>query len=275
MTNSASTNSRRRSTSTCEVLVADLADAGALSRVEDRLRDVSAPIDLLVNNAGFGRQGSFHELDLEREAAVVDVNVVAVHRLAHVAAVTMAAGGHGGILNVSSMSGFMAAPGSATYAATKAFVTSLTEAMHAELEPSGVHVTALCPGFTRTEFQDRADYDTSNLPDFLWQNAEEVAEAGLRGVAANRTVVVPGAKNKIGAGVINVLPGAVRRFALGQAPALTRPAPRSVGQSSERPGIGPSIRSASAYPTGSTAPDAPSGGGKAPSVGASSVISRG
>ena len=89
--------------------------------------------------------------------------------------------------------------------------------MHSELQPR-VHVTALCPGFTRTEFQDRADYDTSKLPDFLWQDAAEVAEAGLRGVAANRAVVVPGAKNKIGAGVLNVSPGSVRRFALDKLP---------------------------------------------------------
>ena len=202
----------------CEVMVADLADAGGVSRVEDRLRVVSEPIDLLINNAGFGHQGSFHEMDLEREAAVVDVNIVAVHRLAHVAAGVMVAAGSGGILNVSSMAGFMASRGTATYAATKAFVTSLSEAMHAELGPSGVHVTALCPGFTRTEFQDRADYDTSKLPDFIWQSAEQVAQAGLRGVAANRAVVVPGAKNKIGAGVINVLPGSVRRFALDKLP---------------------------------------------------------
>jgi short-subunit dehydrogenase len=202
----------------CEVLVADLADPTELSYVEDRLRDVSVPIDLLVNNAGVGHQGLFHELDLEREAAMVDVNVVALHRLAQVAAVEMAAAGRGGILNVSSMAGFAGAPGTATYAATKAFVTSLSEAIHAELAPFGVHVTALCPGFTRTEFQDRADYDTSKLPDFVWQTAEQVAEAGLRGIAANRTVVVPGAKNKIGAGVINVLPGSVRRFALDKLP---------------------------------------------------------
>ncbi len=202
----------------CEVLVADLADAGGVLRVEDRLRDSYAPIDLLVNNAGFGRQGSFHELDLEREAAVVDVNIVALQRLSHVAASTMVAAGRGGILNVSSIAGFVGAPGTATYAATKAFVTSFSEAIHAELEPLGVHVTALCPGFTRTEFQDRADYDTTNLPNFVWQSAEEVATAGLRGVAANRAVVVPGAKNKIGAGLINVLPGAVRRFVVDRFP---------------------------------------------------------
>jgi len=202
----------------CDVLVADLADSGSVARVEDRLRDTSAPIDLLVNNAGFGHQGLFHELDLEREAAVVDVNIVALHRLAHVAAVQMVQAGRGGILNVSSMAGFMAAPGTATYAATKAFVTSLSEAMHSELAPLGVRVSVLCPGFTRTEFQDRADYDTSKLPDFVWQSAEEVAAAGLAGVAANRAVVVPGVKNKVGASLINLLPGRARRFAMDKFP---------------------------------------------------------
>ena len=200
----------------CQVLVADLADRNELSYVEDRIRDRSDPIDLLVNNAGFGFQGPFHELDLEREAAVVDVNVVALHRLAHVAARAMAEDGRGGIVNVSSMAGFMAAPGSATYAATKAFVTSLSEAMHAELRPLGVHVSALCPGFTRTEFQDRANYDASKVPDRVWQSAAEVAAAGLDGVAKNRVVVVPGTTNRIGASVINALPASLRRFAVGK-----------------------------------------------------------
>lgn len=198
----------------CQVLAADLADPTELSYVEDRLRQRDEPIDLLVNNAGFGFQGAFHELDLEREAAVVDVNVVAVHRLAHIAAGQMVEAGRGGILNVSSMSGFMATPGSATYSATKAFVTALSEAMHSELGAAGVHVTALCPGFTRTEFQERGDYDASAIPDFMWQSAAEVATAGLDGIAANRAVVVPGVSNRIGAGVINAMPGSIRRFAV-------------------------------------------------------------
>ncbi len=202
----------------CEVLTADLADPNELSYVEDRIRDRTFPIDLLVNNAGFGFQGRFHELDVEREAAVVGVNVLAVLRLAHVAATAMAAEGKGGILNVSSMAGFLASPGTATYAASKAFVTSLSEAMHAELEPLGVHVSALCPGFTRTDFQDRADYDTSSLPEFLWQSADDVAAAGLEAIAKNRTVVVPGATNKVGAALINALPGSVRRFAIDKIP---------------------------------------------------------
>lgn len=200
----------------CEVLVADLADPSALSRVEDRLRDDEAgPIDLLVNNAGFGFGGPFHELDVERSASVLAVNVVAVHRLAQVAAATMVArGGGGGILNVSSMAAFAPTPNSATYAATKAFVNSLSESLHAELDEHHIHVSALCPGFTRTEFQDRADFDASGIPDRLWQSADVVAAAGLAAIDQNRAVLVPGVVNKVGAGLINSLPGPIRRFVL-------------------------------------------------------------
>lgn len=195
----------------CEVLVADLSDAADLARVESRLTDASSPIDLLVNNAGFGYQGVFHELDVDREADVVEVNVVAVLRLAHAAAGSMVSAGRGGILNVSSMAGFTATPGTATYAATKAFVTSFSEALRTELSPQGVNVSALCPGFTRTEFQERADYDASSVPAAAWQTPAEVAAAGLQGVDRNRAVVVPGALNKVGASVINALPGSLRR----------------------------------------------------------------
>ena len=198
----------------CEVLVADLGDPAELSYVEERLRDTNASIDLLVNNAGFGNTGPLTSLDVDAESAVVEVNVIAVHRLAIIAAHRMAGEGRGGILNVSSMAGFVANPTSATYGATKSFVTAFSEAIHADLRPSGVHVTALCPGFTRTEFQDRADYDVSGLPDAVWQSAEEVAAAGLAGVAANRTVVVPGVQNKIGASMIQALPRSVVRFAV-------------------------------------------------------------
>jgi short-subunit dehydrogenase len=195
----------------CEVLVADLSDRDALANVEARLRDES-PIDLVVNNAGFGQTGQLHELNAERETAVIDVNVVALHRLSQVAAEVMVKHGGGGILNVSSVAAFAPAPNSATYAATKAFVSSLSEALHAELIEHRVHVTALCPGFTRTEFQDRADFDASKVPDRLWQSADDVAAAGLRGIDQNRAVVVPGGLNKVGVGLFNALPGPARRF---------------------------------------------------------------
>ncbi|MEP6296246.1 MAG: SDR family NAD(P)-dependent oxidoreductase, partial [Ilumatobacter sp.] len=134
----------------CDVLVADLSDRAALASVEERLTGDDDPIDLLVNNAGFGLHGLFHELDAERAAAAVEVNVAALHRLAAAVAPGMVRRGRGGILNVSSVAGFTATPGGATYSATKAFVTSLSEALHTELRPHGVHVSALCPGFTRT-----------------------------------------------------------------------------------------------------------------------------
>lgn len=202
----------------CQVLVADLGSRSELALVEDRLLDTSSPIDLVVNNAGFGFTGSITDLDIEREAGVVDVNVVAVHRLSLIAARVMVAAGRGGILNVSSMAGFISHPESGTYAATKAFVTSLSESMHLDLKSSGVHVSALCPGFTRTEFQDRADYDTTKLPDAVWQSAEDVATAGLAGIAKNAAIVVPGAKNKVGTALINLMPRRVRRFALDKLP---------------------------------------------------------
>jgi short-subunit dehydrogenase len=195
-----------------EVMVTDLGDRKALARVEKRLRDEDHPVDLLVNNAGFGLTGLFHELDVDRESAVVNVNVTALHRLSHAAAAAMVErGGGGGILNVSSIAASAPAPKSATYAATKAFVSSFSEAQHGELLEHHVHVTALCPGFTRTEFQDRAEFDTSDIPDMLWQSADVVAAAGLKGVDLNRANVVPGGLNKVGAGFLGVLPGAIRR----------------------------------------------------------------
>jgi len=202
----------------CEVLTADLADPVALATVEARitgLTNETSPVDLVVNNAGLGYLGPFHELDVDRESAVMAVNVHAVHRLSHAAASALVARGHGGgILNVSSMAAWLPMPNSATYAASKAFVNSMSESLRGELEPHGVHVTALCPGYTRTEFQDRAGFDSSQVPDVLWQTATEVAAAGLTGVAANRAIVVPGTKNRIGAGLISALPGPLRRLLL-------------------------------------------------------------
>lgn len=189
-----------------EVLVADLGDRAQLATVVERVGSTASPIDLLVNNAGFGFSGDFIDLDADGETAVVDVNIVALHRLAHAAGTAMSARGTGGILNVSSIAGYGPVPRAATYAATKAFVTSFSEALHAELGPQGVTVSCLCPGLTRTEFQQRAGSDTGRTPDFMWQSAEAVAKAGLDGLDKGRTVVVPGAHNKILSAGIRVAP---------------------------------------------------------------------
>jgi len=176
-----------------EVLPADLTDAGQLAAVEARARTV----DVLVNNAGFGSFGAFHTLDIETEMREIGLNVMALVRLTHAAAAGMVERGSGGILNVSSLAGFQPGPSNATYGATKAFVTSFTEAVHEELRGTGVNVTVLCPGFTHTEFQERANAPASDVPGFMWQEAPEVARAGLDGLERNKAVVIPGAVNKV------------------------------------------------------------------------------
>lgn len=190
-----------------EVLPADLAEADQLAAVEDRLRADEDAIDLLVSNAGFGRTGDFIDLDIDVETDVLAVNVIAVQRLAHAAGRRMAATGSGTILNVSSVAAYLPGPGSATYAASKSFVTSLSIGLGEELRPKGVTVTTLAPGFTRTEFQERAGMDPGQVPSAVWQSAEHVARAGLDGAAAGKVVVIPGIHNKLAAGVGRLLPG--------------------------------------------------------------------
>jgi short-subunit dehydrogenase len=194
-----------------EVLVADLSDRGQLATVADRLSSVTSPIDLLINNAGFGFSGDFIELDPFLETSVVDVNVGAMHRLAHAAGSAMSARGRGGIINVSSVAGFGPSPKAATYAATKAFVTSFSEALHMELGPLGVVVSCLCPGLTKTEFQQRSNFDVADVPASLWQHPDAVAEAGLRGLANGKAVVVPGAQNKALQAAMKAAPASVVR----------------------------------------------------------------
>jgi uncharacterized protein len=194
-----------------EVLAADLTDEAQLQTVEARCRDERAPIAVLVNNAGFGSFGAFHELDIATEVREINLNVVALVRLTHAAAVGMVARGRGGILNVSSLAGFQPGPMNATYGATKAFVTSFTEAVHEELRGTGVSVTVLCPGFTHTEFQERANVPAGSVPGFMWQEAPEVARAGLDGVAKNRAVVIPGTTNKVMGNLSAITPHAITR----------------------------------------------------------------
>ncbi len=196
-----------------EVIVADLLDREQLAVVEDRLRDNERPIDLLVNNAGFGVVGDFVATDIDAETDVVMLNVVALQRLAHAAGSTMAERGRGSMLNVSSVAGLAPSPGWATYGASKAYVTSFSQGLHLELGPLGVHVTALCPGLTRTEFQERAKYDTSHLSDFMWQEVGPVVEAGLKGLQKNKPIVVPGRHNQVYSSVASVAPSSLTRLA--------------------------------------------------------------
>ena len=197
------------------VLPADLATGGGMDTVAARLAGSGwpAPIELLVNNAGRSARGNFAEQPPEIVDAQITLNVTALTRLARAAVGGMLERGHGGILNVSSMAGFAASPGSSVYGATKAFVTSFSESLHAELAGTGVHVTALCPGLTRTEFHEANHVDLGYLPKLAWLDADDVARAGLDAVAEGRAVVVPGVQYKLAAGATRMLPrGALRRM---------------------------------------------------------------
>jgi len=180
-----------------EVLPADLGDRQDCARVEERLADPAAPIHLLVNNAGFGTASSFANSDREQETRQLDVMCRAVLRLTH-AAVTgphgMVARGSGGVVNVSSVAGWV--PGG-SYAAAKAWVTSFSRGVAAELSGTGVHVVALCPGFTRTEFHQRAGSDVSAIPSWLWLTVDEVVAGALRDLEAGRSLSVPTARYQV------------------------------------------------------------------------------
>jgi len=196
-----------------EALAADLTTADGLAAVADRVADPSWPIDLVVNNAGFGTSGSFHELDADRLGDEVSLNVRALTRLSHAALSVMVPRGRGYLLDVSSVVGFQPAPKLAVYAATKAYVTSLTESLHEEVRGTGVRVTALCPGLTRTEFQSVSSTESyaSTYPAFAWLSAEEVASAGLHDVAKGRALSIPGALYKGIAMAAGVTPRGISR----------------------------------------------------------------
>jgi uncharacterized protein len=190
-----------------EVLPADLTDPAQLATVEARVGSV----DVLINNAGFGTFGAFHTLDLAAETREIQLNVVALVRLTHAAATEMVQRGKGGILNVSSLAGFQPGPSNATYGATKAFVTSFTEAVHEEMKGTGVSVTVLCPGFTRTGFQAAANVPAAGLPGFMWQESDAVVRVGLDALAKNRAIAIPGGINKALGTFSSVTPHAITR----------------------------------------------------------------
>jgi len=187
-----------------EVLPADLTDSLERGLVEDVIAD--NVLDLLVNNAGFGTMGRFAESDVDEEEKEVMLNVVALSRLTRAALPGMIERGRGGIINVSSLAAFQATPYNATYAATKAFVNSFTEAVFEELRDSPVVLQALCPGFTRTEFQDRAGIDVSRIPDMAWMEPAAVVDASLAALGRRELICIPGFSNRALAAFTSTLP---------------------------------------------------------------------
>lgn len=199
-----------------EVRTADLAERSQLDAVAARCADRDRPLDLLVNNAGLGSTGDFVDAALETQQQQLDVNVVALVRLTHAVLAGMRDRRAGAVMNVSSIVSFQPLPFNATYAATKAFVTSFSESLHEELRGSGVTVTAVCPGMTRTEFQHLAGADqaSASMPEVFWMEADEVAAIAIADTAKGRPLCVPGAQYRLAASLTNVTPRWLRRRAV-------------------------------------------------------------
>jgi short-subunit dehydrogenase len=192
------------------VIAADLAAPGAAARLMEDVAGLGLWIETLVNNAGFGLVGRFAALPLDRQRGMIDLNIAALTELAHLALPAMLERRRGFILNVASTAAFQPGPGFAVYFATKAYVLSLTEALHQELKGTGVHVCALCPGPTETEFGEVAGVTSQSFTKFS-ADAQSVVRAGLTGLAANKAIVVPGAMNKLSAQGARIMPRALMR----------------------------------------------------------------
>lgn len=186
------------------VVPADLAEPGEAARVWAEAGE-GGPIHLLVNNAGFGAKGRFDEIGRERQAEMVRLNCTALLELMHLAVAEMRARGAGAVVNVASVAAFQPVPQLATYAAGKAFVLSLSQAVAEESRGSGVRVLALSPGPVATEFQEVAGTEvTERTPGLL--DAPEVVEAALEALERGRSEVVPGALNRLGTVAARIFP---------------------------------------------------------------------
>lgn len=196
---------------TVEVLAANLAHEEELARIEKRLADPDRPVELLVNNAAYATAGDFATLAVDVELTKVAVNVVAPIRLTRAALPAMLAMGRGGVLTVSSLVASLPMPRSATYGATKAFLSSFSESLYMELKSRGVHVTSVAAGLTRTEFHASAGIDVAGIPSFAWMPPDRVARAALAAVAAGKASVVPGRLNKMQVPFFRTAPRALLR----------------------------------------------------------------
>ncbi len=193
-----------------EVLPADLGDREQLARVEVRLADTEQPVDLLVNNAGFGLKERFLDNDVATEQVMLDVLVTAVMRLSHAALGAMSARGHGGLINVSSVAAYLPR---GTYGAAKSWVNSFGVWAAAEYATDDLRVMTLCPGFTRTEFHERMDVARGSAPGFMWLDADFVVTEALADFDRGRSLSVPGAQYKLVAAMTRLVPQRVLQAA--------------------------------------------------------------
>lgn len=186
-----------------EVLTADLSTEDGIAAVEARLSQPRQPVDLLVNNAGFGNKGSYLDVSMADELTMVKVHIEAVLRLTSAAASSMRERGRGGVVNVASVAAFVPR---GTYGASKAWVVQFTQGAARDLAGSGVRLMALCPGFVRTEFHQRAYMGTDNIPGWLWLDADKLVAAALSDLARGKSLSIPDPRYKALMGAVKLAP---------------------------------------------------------------------
>ncbi|WAU85413.1 SDR family oxidoreductase [Streptomyces sp. Qhu-G9] len=186
-----------------EVLTADLATDDGIEAVAARLSDRKHAVDLLINNAGFANKGVYLDVPMADELKMLKVHCEAVLRLTSAATDSMRARGRGGVVNVASVAAFLPR---GTYGASKAWVVQFTQGAAKDLAGSGVRLMALCPGFVRTEFHERAGMGTDNIPNWMWLDADKLVTSALADLARGRTLSVPDPRYKVMMGVVKVTP---------------------------------------------------------------------
>lgn len=193
------------------LITEDLSDYDAADAIVEAIEDEETYVGTLINNAGFGARGEFHTMPIGDQTDMMQVNATAVIQLCHRVIPAMIATGGGAILNIASTASFQPGPGMAVYYASKAFVLSISEALHEELMRHNIAVTALCPGATNTEFAHRAGMTETTLFENFAGEPEAVVKAGLAGLAKNKAIVVPGFLNKMMVQSNRVSPRSVTR----------------------------------------------------------------
>jgi len=193
-----------------QVLIADLANRDGMAVVEQRLLSDEDPIDLLVNNAGFGTTAPFVGGPIDQEQEMLDVLVTAVMRLSHAVLPRLVRNRRGGVIIVSSVAGWM--PGG-TYSAAKSWATTFAESLAGEVRRKGVKIMALCPGFTVTGFHERASIDRNAVPKFMWLDCEAVVRSALRDFRAGKAISTPSVRYKSLGLVMRSVPRWVMRAA--------------------------------------------------------------
>ena len=188
------------------VIVADLATEAGCAKVEDYIR--ANEIEVLINNAGFGINKAFTRSDLAKEEEVLKVLVRTPMRLMHVALPAMKKRNSGVVINVSSVASYIAG---GAYSASKAYLTVLSESLSTELSATNIKVSALCPGFTRTEFHQRGRMKMAGLPNFMWLNSDVLVAKAWKDAISGKPVSIPGWQYKTLVGIISLAPRSIVR----------------------------------------------------------------